>query len=148
MLPLPVFYETETLIQQQLAMRGVEVRYQPAECSKYEWFGFYDPPTKTINICPEVIKKYQGTQVTDFNNKVNEVLRHETVHYVQFACNSGRVIDPKYTTQWLRPIKKRIVSESPANYRGLEAEAHYVEEFPLLVYSLLKEKCPLSTVKR
>lgn len=145
----PFYYQpVEADIQKYLMQHGTEIRYHSESCTKNDWFGYFDHKSKKIYICPDVISKFQGSQVSDPNAKFNEVLRHETVHYIQYSCNGGKIINSNYTNQWLRPRKRRIIEQTEPAARNIEKEAHYLEEYPLLVYSILKSKCPLTTARK
>ena len=111
-------------------------------CRKYDIFGFYNAPQKTLTMCTSKIKTYENV-----TKNIQETLMHESTHVAQSCKTNFRYLTPfginssnMYLSYQKESDLKKAVAFNP-NLKNIDREAFWMEDKPSKVKQVLKKYC-------
>lgn len=137
-----LYLSTQQMDVYKLVSKKVRVVENSSICRKYDVFGFYNAPQKTLSICTNKIKSYPN-----FEKNVNETLLHESVHVAQSCKTNFRYlthfgIDASsmyLNSQKKADLKKVIAFDARLKY--VDMEAFWMEDKPEKVRYVVRKYC-------
>ena len=125
-----------------MVSRKVRVVENAPVCRKYDIFGFYSAPQKTLTMCTSKIQNYEN-----ISKYVHETLMHESTHVAQSCRTNFRYLTPfgiNSSSMYLNSSKendlKRVVAFNPS-LKDIDREAFWMEDKPNEVKHVLKKYC-------
>ena len=111
-------------------------------CRKYDIFGFYNAPQKTLTMCTNKIQTYSNVE-----KNVHETLMHESAHVAQSCKTNFRHLAPlginpsnMYLNYQRENDLKKAIAFNPS-LKNIDREAFWMEDKPNQVKYVLKKYC-------